>query len=87
MKFEFIAAKKVAFPVAAMCEVLGVSRERLLRVEGAAAGAETLPKTRGSASRSSRRTSEAAAPTAARACTASCAHKGVPRRARSGSSD
>ena len=37
MKFDFIAAKEVAFPVATMCCALGVSPERLLRVQVAPA--------------------------------------------------
>ena len=34
MKFAFIAEEKVAFPVAALCRVLEVSEQRLLRVAG-----------------------------------------------------
>lgn len=38
MKFAFIDAKRVAFPVVVMCRVLGVSSSVILRVQETALG-------------------------------------------------
>ena len=54
MKFAFIAASEVAFPVSAMCRVLGVP-QRLLRLDEAAEASESQ------AGRSARRQSRGGA--------------------------
>ena len=73
MKFEFIASKQVAFPVSAMCRVLGVSPSGTMHSASDLRPLEGR-RTRGSRPKSVSRTSAVTASTEVLACIRSCAH-------------
>ena len=76
MKFVFIAAKEVAFPVATMCRVLGVSPSGYYAWKPRARRRGERRRTRGSRPTSSPLTRAAVASTGVLGCIANCARKG-----------
>lgn len=76
---ELIEAQKTRFPVAVMCQVLGLSRSGLYARRQRPAWSRRARRALISSTRSEASTSRAAAPTAARASSSSCAVEGARR--------